>query len=230
MIMKKVFFTAAIMPAFIFFSCTTAYIPTELNTPVFHESNEIRGGISYGNSGTNLQLGYSFYKSAAVIGEISYLRTTGDEPVFQRNWGFGLGYFNKLHKDNSVYYEVFTGFDIGETRSSYKDQAFTNGAGYENSRYYRIFIQPDISFPFRFIDLIVSMKLNYFQFTDYEHHTVLDPELPRAISLEPAFTFRIGSEYVKLKYQIGLSYLQKLQGSDFNHDFIFMHFGLAFSL
>ena len=71
-------------------SCTTVYIPTEINAPAFSESSQFKGGISIGNSGTNLQAGYSFYKKFAAIGDISYLDRNGSEPRFQRQLGIGL--------------------------------------------------------------------------------------------------------------------------------------------
>ncbi|MCI0448734.1 MAG: hypothetical protein L0Y79_02975 [Chlorobi bacterium] len=226
--MKTILASSLLTIALILSSCTVAYFPGEINTPAFHESNEFKGGISYGTSGTNLQLGYSYYKNLAAIGSVSYLSTKGNEPQFQRSWEFGLGYFNKLHKKSNVYYEVYGGFDISETRTSYEDQEFTAGPGYENARYYRIFIQPDLSFTFDAIDLVFALKLSYFRFSIYEHHSEPNPKLPRAIGFEPAFTFRIGSDNIKFKTQVGFSYVNKLSGSDFNYKEGFIYFGLAF--
>lgn len=225
----KLLLIASTLLALIISSCTTAYIPTELNNPAFHEENQFRGGLSYGASGANLQLGYSLYKNLGITADVSYLKTFGSTPEFQRNWGLALGYFTPLHKDKSVYMEVFTGFHISETRSAYKDNEFTAGPGHENSQYYKLYIQPDISFPFGFIELIFVMRINYMNFTKYEIHTHPNPELPRAFGVEPAVTLRMGSEYVQLKYQLGASLTSILSGSTFNYDKIFMHIGLGVS-
>lgn len=227
--MRKIVLLTAIFFAVIFSACTTAYIPTEENTPAFHKQNEFKGDLSYGSSGANLHAGYSFYKNFAAVGEISYLRIHSGDPEFQRNWGFGIGYFDKIKTNDEVYYEVLSGFNIAETRSSYPEQFLSNGPGYENSKYYKIYIQPDISFPFDFTELIFSIRFNYMKFSEYEHHTVKNPELPVALGMEPAFTFRMGSQYIKLKFQIGLSYIGLLSGSDFNSNTGFGHVGIDFS-
>lgn len=227
--MKRTFiFTSALLVAILFSSCTTAYIPTEINAPAFNESNQFVGGISYGSSGTNLQLGYSFLKNFAAISDISYLRTRGSSPKFQRQWGFGLGYFTRLHRDDSVYYEVFAGFSKATTNSAYVEQDFSNRSGFENADYYKIYVQQDISFQNEFLDLIFALRINYFNFTRYEYHKVEYPELPRAIGLEPVFKVRLGGEYLKFKLQLGLSLTETLTKHEFNYDKTFMNVGLEF--
>jgi hypothetical protein len=212
-------------------SCTTAYIPPELNTPAFHEQNEFRGGLSYGNSGTNLQLGYSFHKNIGITADVAYLRTFGSEPRLQRNWGMGLGFFTPLHKDKSVYFEIFSGFHISETRSAYNDDGFEPviSSSYENSQYHSIYVQPDISFPFKSVDLIFAVRVSYFNFTKYETHKLKNPELPQALGIEPAATIRLGSENLKFKTQIGTSFMGLMRGHDFNYTYLFIHFGFNVS-
>jgi hypothetical protein len=210
----------------IFSSCTTAYFPNELNTPAFHNSNEFYGGISYGSSGLNLQTGYSFYKNLGVTADLSYLSVKGNERHFQRNLGFGLGYFNKLHKDDNVYFEVLAGFNTITTHSSYEDQNFAIGPGHENSRYYRLYIQPDMSFNYKYIDLIFAARISYFNFTSYNRHDEPSSVLPRAFGIEPAATIKLGTEYVKFKTQVGFALIGNLSGSRFNYDKVFIHFGL----
>jgi len=229
--MKPILFITSALLAVILYSCTTAYIPPELNTPGFHDANEFRGGISYGNSGTNLQLGYSFHKHIGVTFDAAYLRTFGSEPRLQRNWGMGLGYFTPLHKDKSVYLEVFSGFHISETRSAYRDDGFEPvfENGYENSQYNSFYIQPDLSFPFTNVDLIFSARISYFNFTKYETHKLQQPELPKAFGFEPAFTVRVGGENLKFKSQIGTSFMGLLSGHEFNSTYMFIHFGFDVS-
>lgn len=225
--MKKLPHLFPVILSVILYSCTTAYIPTELNTPAFHEQNQVKANLSYGSSGTNLQLGYSFYKNLGVTGDVSYLKT---DEVFQRNWGLGLGYFRPLHKDKSVYGELFAGIHISETNTKLKNTDFTTGNEFERGKYYKIYLQPDISFPFgKNLDLIFAARLCYFHFTKYEIYTEENAQLPRALGMEPAFTIRLGTENVQLKYQLGLSLVGILSGSDFNYDKVFTHIGLGFS-
>lgn len=229
--MKPILFITSALLSVILFSCTTAYIPSELNTPAFHEENQFRGSISYGSSGTNLQLGYSFLDNFGAIGGISYLKTYGSAHRFQRVWEFGIGYFNRMENKGNPYYEVFAGFDIGETRSTYQDDGFEPNFpyDYEHSRYYKIFLQPDIFFIFDAVDLIFSMRLNYMNFSAYEHYSKPNAILPKAIGFEPAVTVRVGGENLKFKTQAGLSYTGRFSGSEFNYSEFFISFGLAFS-
>lgn len=227
--MKKTVLLVTVL-SITFFSCTTAYFPTEINAPAFHAKNEFHGSITYGNSGTNLLTAYSFMDNFAAIGGISYLRTFGSRKDFQRNWEFGLGYFNKLHKDKSVYGELFAGFDITETRSQYDAHGeFSGTDGFENAKYYRLFIQPDISFPFRNVDLIFAMKFSYFNFSSYQLNSPEHGTPPKALGVEPAFTIRLGMEHFKLRAQTGFCLIGVLSGSEFNYDKVFVNFGVAFS-
>jgi hypothetical protein len=222
-------FASIIFFVFLLSSCTTVYIPTEINAPAFNEPNQFKGGISIGNSGTNLDLGYSFYKNFGIITDISYLDRRSSEPRFQRQWGVGLGYYKRIANRDSIFYEVFGGFSSATTRSSYQDQAFTNGPGYENADYYRIFIQQDFSFQQEFIDFIISLKLSYFNFTSYESHEFINPEMPKALGVEPAFKIRMGGEYFKIKFQLGYNLINSIKGPDFNYDRGFGLIGLECS-
>ena len=210
-------------------SCTTAYIPTDINAPAFNDDNQLKAGLSYGNSGSNFQIGYSFLKNFAVISDISYLNLKGNESQFQRQFGFGLGYFSRFQKSKSVYYEVFAGFSTAATNSSYKESAFALGPDFENARYNRFYIQQDISFQHEFIDVIFAVRLNYFNFTGYERYNVPAPVLPRAVGIEPAVKLRMGSEYLKVKLQFGLSFIETYTKDKFKYDKSFIHVGLEFN-
>jgi hypothetical protein len=199
-------------------SCTTVYIPNEVNAPAFNEPNQFKGGISIGNSGTNLQLGYSFYKHFAAIGDISYLDRKSSEPRFQRTWSLGLGYFTRIRQSDSMFYEVFGSYSNGRTNSAYEDQFLTNGPGYENADYNRFYVTQNISVQQEFIDFIISMRLSYFSFTRYESHEFLNPVMPQAIGVEPAIKIRIGGEFLKIKFQLGYNLINSIKGPDFNYD------------
>ena len=229
--MKKIII---LTPLSIFFlalsACTTVYVPTEINAPAFSEPGQFKGGMSIGNSGANLQAGYSFYKKFAAIGDISYLDRNGSEPVFQRQWGLGLGYFTRLARSDSMYYEVFGGYSNARTNSAYEDQPLTNGPGYENADYHRFFITQNVSVLREFIDLIVSVRLSYFSFTRYETHQIVKEQgMPKAIGIEPAIKIRLGGEFLKLKFQLGYNLINALEGPDFNYDRGFLLVGLECS-
>lgn len=219
MIMKNLLILTVFLSALMLLSsCTTVYIPNEINAPAFNEPNQFKGGISIGNSGTNLQLGYSFYKHFAAIGDISYLDRKSSEPRFQRTWSLGLGYFTRIKQADSMFYEVFGGYSNGRTNSSYEDQFLTNGPGYENADYNRFYVTQNISVQQEFIDFIISVRFSYFSFTRYESHEIINPVMPQAIGIEPALKIRIGGEFLKLKFQLGYNLINSIKGPDFNYD------------
>lgn len=217
--MKNLFYKTASLTILLFLSsCTTVYIPTEVNAPAFNEANQFKGGVSIGNSGTNLQAGYSFYKNFAVICDLSYLDKRSSEPRFQRQWGFGLGYFTRMSKKDSMFYEIFGGYGKIRINSSYEDQALTNGPGFENADYHRFFVIQNFSIQQEFIDFIVSVRLSYYNFIRYEFHEIKDPLMPQAIGIEPAFKIRMGGEFLKIKFQLGYNLINSIKGPDFNYD------------
>ncbi len=230
MVMKIIFsLYTLLLLILIFSSCTTVYIPNEINAPAFNEPNQFKGGIAIGNSGTNLQLGFSFYKHFAAIGDISYLDRKSSEPRFQRTWSLGLGYFTRISQSDSMFYEVFGGYGNGRTNSAYEDQFLTNGPGYENADYNRFYVTQNISFQQEFIDFIISVRLSYFSFTRYESHEFINPVLPQAIGIEPAFKIRMGGEFLKIKFQLGYNLINSIKGPDFNYDRSFGLIGLECS-
>ncbi|HAX48641.1 MAG TPA: hypothetical protein DCX92_06615 [Bacteroidetes bacterium] len=230
MVMKIIFsLYTLLLLILIFSSCTTVYIPNEINAPAFNEPNQFKGGIAIGNSGTNLQLGFSFYKHFAAIGDISYLDRKSSEPRFQRTWSLGLGYFTRISQSDSMFYEVFGGYGNGRTNSAYEDQFLTNGPGYENADYNRYYITQNISFQQEFIDFIISVRLSYFSFTRYESHEFINPVMPQAIGVEPAIKIRIGGEFLKIKFQLGYNLINSIKGPDFNYDRSFGLIGLECS-
>ncbi len=224
-----IIFTITILFVLIFSSCTTVYVPTEINVPAFNEPNQFKGGISVGSSGTNVGVGYSFYKNFGFISDYSYLHRTGNNPVFQRQWGVGLGYYARIQRMDSVFYEIFGGYSQATTNSAFKEQDFSIGTGYENADYYRFFLQQDISFQQVFIDFIVAIRFSYFNFTRYDTHEAVNPELPKAIGMEPAFKIRMGGEYLKIKFQMGFAVIAPIKGRDFHYDKSFFLVGLECS-
>ena len=229
MIMKNfLILSASLFAIFLFSSCTTVYIPTEINAPAFNESNQFKGGISYGTGGVSLTTGYSFYGNFGMIADISYLNKKGNEPRFQRQWGMGLGYFTRAAED-SIFYEGFVGFSLARTNSSYEDQAYTFGPGYENADYYRLFFQNDFSYQQEFIDFIVSLKFSYFNFSRYESNEHINPEMPTAFGVEPAFKIRMGGEFLKMKLQMGLNLIAPIKGPNFHYSNSFLLIGLECS-
>jgi len=205
-------------------SCTTVYIPPEVNTPIFKDEHTFSGGLSYSLCGTNVNAGYSFTKHIAAITSASFLNTkNSDNEDFQKYGEVGIGYYscNKYERETGVSYEIFGGFGLANARS--KDVKFNLT---EEGRYYRIFIQPDFTFSFGWIDLDAAIKFSSIKFTSYQLSGRLNATgSPSAFGWEPVFTMRIGSPYFKIKYQLGISEMFESSSPDFGKQMLINSIG-----
>ena len=185
-------------------SCTTVYIPPEVNTPIFKDEHTFSAGLSYSLCGTNVNAGYSFTKHIAAITSASFLNTkNSDNEDFQNYGEFGIGYFysKKFEREQGFSFEIFGGYGFANARS--KDVKFNVT---EEGHYYRIFVQPDFAYSFGWIDLDAAIKFSSMKFTSYQLSGRLNATgSPSAFGWEPVFTIRIGSPLFKVKYQLGIS-------------------------
>jgi hypothetical protein len=193
-------------------SCTTVYIPTEVNTPVFRQEHQFTAGVSVSEAGMGLETGFAITKSIGVMAEGSYLNNnSGDVHNFMRYGEFGLGYFNKFKRESSI--EIFSGIGFAYARST--DTKFN----YAESGYYnKIFLQPDICYSIGEMDFIIALKMSLIKFTkySYSHDQTAETNVePSAFEFQPAFTLRFGAPFFKIRMQIGASNVSVTEGPDF---------------
>jgi hypothetical protein len=224
--MKKILFFLFTF-SFLFSSCTTVYIPTEVNTPVFRDEHRVTAGLSFGISGIGLQSGYSLTKQFAVIADGSYLDQKGnDNEDFLKYGEIGLGYYRTIDRSKLVSFEVFTGLGFASARS--KDVKFDYT---ETGNYYKLFLQPDVAFSLGWMDFIFACKVSVIKFTSYSYmhqKDIITEGLPSAIEIQPAFTFRLGSPVFKIRYQLGTSSISRINGPVFGSEKLFSAFGVVF--
>ena len=222
--MKPVSITLVLFSALTLSSCTTVYTPTEVNVPMFKEINEFAAGATYGTSGAGLQLGYSITNNIAIIGSGSWMNVRDDNGRdYQRYGELGAGYFRSLGKKNSSGVEIYLGTGFGES-SSY-DNDFN---AEEKGKYYKIFLQPDVSYSIGWIDISIAMRIVFLKYTSYSYlpTTENSPYLPSAFGFEPAFTFRLGPPNFKFKYQAGFSALTENEDKPFGRSGAIASLGL----
>ncbi len=224
--MKPVIFSIIFSFVLVLSSCTTVYTPTEVNAPLLIDKNEFVAGASYTTAGAGLQLAYSLTKNIAFIGSGSWMSAKENNGRdYQRYGELGAGYFKSFDKSKSSRFEVFFGTGFGEATSY--DNDFN---AQEKGNYYKLFLQPDISYSIGWIDLALAMRIVYLKYTSYSftQNTEGIPYLPSAFGIEPVVMIRVGPPNFKIKYQTGFSALTENKDKPFGRSGIIVSFGAMF--
>lgn len=202
-------------------SCTLAYIPNAVNTPLLSDKGDLKSAFRVGSSGVDLQfsgavkdhiglmLNGSFATMPDINAESDGLMATNNvnsdyiSPATgsgaQHFFGeFGAGYFTRIGLKGR--FETFTGIGYG----SFQVGDFTIDGGLENhidANCYRIFVQPAIGLSMPKYDIGLAarfVKLNFL------------PRSPmyRNLSgsfIDPALTLKTGKSNTKFVFQVGYS-------------------------
>ena len=224
--MKPVIILAFFCIGLVFSSCTTVYTPTEVNAPLHKDKNEFTAGASYSTAGASLQLAYSVTKNIAVFGSGSWMSIKDNNSRdYQRYGEFGAGYFKSFDRSKSSRFEVFFGTGFGEA-TSYENDFDAE----EKGNYYKLFLQPDISYSIGWIDLALAMRIVYLKYTSYSYNPETENNyyLPSAFGIEPVVMIRVGPPNFKIKYQTGFSALTENKNKPFGRSGIIVSFGAMF--
>lgn len=171
-------------------SCTTLYIPNTQNVTLFEEKNELQiyGGAAMGESsfGGDIQAAYSVTNHLA-IGANGFFGTTHNDNAYQVG-EIALGYFTPLGKSKGIF-EVYGGWGAGGNKHL------------EGLHFNHFFIQPNVGAHLGAIDLAFSTRFNYAVWPKSETVSVKEE-----LYIEPAMTFRLGSDKAKFQLQILYSF------------------------
>ena len=230
---------------FLFISCllftitsctTTLYIPNGSNVPLLRENKELKVTVSSGN---NLQAAYAVTDHVGLMANGFWTLSTGDDneiPGNRKGKGslveLGAGYFSRF---SNMVLETYVGGGIGKL--DYNDTE--NGKSYSSGGS-RVFIQPNLGWTSKYIDVAVSGRLSGVKYNNFlaEGYTPaeLDQEFLRKANVEdklwvffePAITLRGGYKYVKAQFQYGLS--SKLTTGDLKFADTYSSIGLVFDI
>lgn len=175
-------------------SCTSLYIPTVRNVPLFSGKGDFQGTVSIGN-GLNVQAAYSPFRHLAVA--VNGLGANNKlVPQFayrtHQSAEFALGYYTK----GRFPFEIFGGYGtgMGEGRDSSLNVIFF-GSALETAagRYNKYFLQPTIGLNRKRLQYALSVRLSYVDFKSISLATNNHPKEVEKIPiyfLEPSFTFK----------------------------------------
>ena len=196
---KTIFYFIAIIP--LVYSCAPAYTPNMVNTPLFTSEGEFQATIGTGTSGIDPQLAYAIDDHVGIMLNASFAnRTDTNYKNFHKHLfaELGVGYFLPLGKTGR--FEIFGGGGMGSINAKYENNIFY---GRSRALLTRIFIQPSIgistsAFDGAFTPRFVFVNINNIKST--ENSKTFEP------FFEPTLTAKVGWKYVKMMYQIGLSF------------------------
>lgn len=181
-------------------SCTPAYIPNTLNTPLFENKNEFKATINGGINGSDVHLAYTPINHLGIMLNGSFMNKTDSSNYNRHAFGeLGFGYYTAL---GLARFEVYGGYGIGGVDSYFKSNLFTKNA---QAIYHRIFIQPSIGIGSDFADLAFTTRFVFVNM--HLNSTTLETYNTGKLDtfFEPAITARFGYKYIKFFMQFGLS-------------------------
>lgn len=196
------------------------YAPSAHNVPLFTEKGQVNGTASYQfgtiSFGWNIQGAVAVTDHFALMGNYNHYRGNAKtspwfeeefESFFRSNMGEGgLGYYMPF--GDQMVFEAYAGAGGSSINTDYDWYDNTGTSTVKTTCY---FIQPAIGYYNKHMQLAFSSRFRFVDFRDISYSSTLvedakeyldDLQLSHVSTfLEPAFTFRIGSENVKFQLQ-----------------------------
>ncbi|MCZ2100798.1 MAG: hypothetical protein LC107_04585 [Chitinophagales bacterium] len=235
--MKHISFLYFVSLLLLITSCKTKlYIPNGSNVPLLQEEKELK---IVGSTGGNLQAAYAVTNHIGLMANGFWTYRSADDtdrPGNKKGEGslveLGAGYFDRF---NDFVFETYAGAGLG--RLDYKDTE--NGKNY-SSNGTRLFVQPNIGWTSKYIDIAISGRLAGLKYYDFLADGYSQEELDQEflhkdlvednlwVFFEPAITLRGGYKYIKAQIQYGIS--KKLNSGDLKYDNTYFNVGFVFDL
>jgi hypothetical protein len=202
------------------------YSPSMQDVPLFTGKNQFSGTMtgSFGtvNPSLEMQAGFSLPGHVALMGGFMTGKSDNsdsgeDYEDYSKNNYFesGIGYYQSFAKKGV--FEVYAGYGGGNQRHVFAYKEYLGSLewqwiqdGNADISFSKMFIQPDIGIKTGAIEGAFSLRLSRLNFKDVEYsntayrqvelNDLIDNPTPWVI--EPAFTFRVGSEAVKFHVQV----------------------------
>ena len=214
LIMKRLYFLAIVIVVIYLNSCSPVYyIPNTQNVPLLSHEKEYNISMMGNTTSLELQTSVSPVNHLGIQLNSSYFipqfMDNGD-----RGRGYmidgGAGYYKAFGFDDKFIFEAYAVGGIGHAYNGfmYRDSITTGGSISTNVARYGV--QPIIGFKSKYIDVAVSSRfvaLSYFNTTgDLVYNGVRQTDYlsdhSNSFLIEPAFTFRAGSDFFKFQLQV----------------------------
>lgn len=224
------------------------YIPDTVHVTTLTEKNEAEIYATGGTNGFDLGVGYAITRNFGIQAKGSLLASgVSDADDFMRRSyaDLGIGYTNVFGPDGSsseFVYSVFGGAGYGSAEGSNSYTISTNSSSntnvnYSKGDYTKYWLQPMIGYKNPYIECLLSTRASFVQFVTLNNVFDSNPQgldlngASANIFIEPAFTFRGGSEKIKGMVQVGYSFRQlPLNTVRFRNREIMLSMGLMLNL
>jgi len=227
-------------------SCAPCYYaPSAQNVPLLQEKKDFRASGSFKLGGytmgcdfqgavaaTNhlgIMLNYSYFTGRKSLIDETKLSDSRSNMV-----EFGLGYYTPL--SDKFVFETYGGYGTANIKTSHDSYLEYKGSTVHS---WSLFIQPTIGMHKKNVELAYSTRFRMLDINrvEFDYYTNGQPDedltdlesLPMSYFMEPAFTFRVGGEYVKYQMQVGFAFPLSNPGN-LEFDPFNVNFGLIFSL
>ncbi len=212
---------AGIMTMLFVSSCAPAYVPNVINTPLFNNQGEFQASVNGGLAGFDPQISYALTDNIGVMLNASFTDRTSDSTNNFHKHKFvemGLGYYQKM--GNSGRFETYAGAGFGSLRAEYENELWMSHSEVNSIRF---FIQPAFGVSWEFFDGSFAPRLVYLYLNQQSKSNT-------GMFLEPAITAKLGPEYVKVVFQLGLSLPFNTNTIEFNYQPFLFSIGLHTTL
>ncbi|SEK73372.1 hypothetical protein SAMN04487910_0975 [Aquimarina amphilecti] len=186
-----------VIPCILLNSCTSAYVPNTINTPLFNEKGEIQVAIHSGTSGLDPQLSYAITNHIGLQLNGNYFMNASNVSgkIFDHYYAeIAPGYYSKI---NSIFrFETYGGFGLGKMEVERENELWDVNTDINLNR---IFIQSSIGLTNDIVDTSFTTR---FAVVNLNQNSVKRTGL----FIEPVLTTKVGYKYVKAVFQFGFSF------------------------
>ena len=205
-------------------SCSSAYVPTSVEVPIFKEKGEVNASIQTGTCGIiDPHLSVSLTDHVALMFNGSYGNSSSDSSDnyhYHLTGEFGIGYYENF---GSVgFCQFFAGYGISQVKSNF-DFWDNDGIADNSTNAYmqKLFIQPSVGITYPFIDLAFTPRMTYL-------HIDVNEVIRDDVFFEPVLTLKMGSPNFKLTGQGGFSI--PMEVIDYDYRFFIFNVGCSIML
>lgn len=208
-------------------SCSPAYVPNMVNSPLLSNKGEFNASAAIGTSGIDPQFSYALSHHVGLMFNSSFANTdTGSEGDYHKHSiiELGAGYYNTLSKSGR--FEIYGGFGSGKVDGQF---TFMGTKSINNAKYKKIFIQPAIGASTKIFDGSLATRFSFINMD------LSDPlytgKNKYSLFIEPVITCKFGYKHVKFVWQFGVSIAtEKDIKRQYEYQPIMMSFGLQLNL
>jgi len=205
------------------FSCSPAYIPNMVNTPLLSNKGEFNASAAIGTSNFDPQLSYAASQHVGIVANGSFANRTSDSTDnFHKHTivELGAGYYTKIGENSR--FEVYGGYGFGKVDGQF---TFLGTKSINDARFNKIFVQPAIGATTDFFDGSLATRFSLINMN------LTDPNYTGknkfSLFIEPVVTAKFGYKNVKLIWQFGISISTKKEAElQYKYQPIIMSIGL----